>query len=104
MKKNVSLLSKLLLSSTLFCGVPMAYGQVLDSGQVVRVPADRGSYCHMKFPPMRQDSLFWTQPILDGSSTAFIDYYGSCAYDPLGKDEIEVQRRLEFRGIYGDSE
>jgi hypothetical protein len=104
MKKNVSLLSKLLLSSTLFWGVPMAYGQVLDSGQVVRVPADSGSYCHMKFPPMRQDSLSWTQPILDGSSTSFIDYYGSCAYDPLGKDEIKVQRRVESRGIYGDSE
>jgi hypothetical protein len=98
------LLSNLLLSSTLFLGVPMAYGDILDLGQVVRVPADMGSYCHMKYPPMRQDSLSWTQPILDDSSTAFIDYYGSCAYDPVGKDEINVQRRLQSRGIYGDSE
>jgi hypothetical protein len=104
MKKTVSLLSNLLLSSMLFWGAPMAYGEELGPGQVVRVPADSGSYCHMKFPPMRQDTLSWTQPILDDSSTAFIDFYGSCAYDPLGKDEINVQRRLQFRGIYGDSE
>ena len=56
MKKSVSLLSNLLLSSTLFWGVPMAYGEELGSGQVVRVPANSASYCHMKFPPMREDS------------------------------------------------
>jgi hypothetical protein len=104
MKKSVSLLANLLLSSTLFWGVPMAYGEELGSGQVVRVPADSASYCHMKFPPMRQDSLSWTQPVLDDSSTAIIDFYGSCDHDPLGNDEITVQRRLQFRGIYGDSE
>lgn len=104
MKRSVSLLSNLLLSSTLFVGVPMAHGEELDSGQVVTVPATDAGYCHMKFPPLREDSLSWAQPVLDDSSTAFIDFYGSCAHDPLGNDEISAQRRLQFRGIYGDSE
>jgi hypothetical protein len=104
MKKSVSLLSNLLLFSTLFWGVPVAYGEELGPGQVVRVPASEASYCHMKFPPMREDSLSWSQPVFDDSSAAIIDFYGSCDYDPLGKDEIRVQRRQKLHGSYGDSE
>lgn len=104
MKTTVSVLFNLLLASTLFWGVPLAYGEELSSGQVVRVPASEASYCHMKFPPMREDSLSWSQPVFDDSSAAIIDFYGSCDYDPLGKDEIRVQRRLKYRGVYGDSE
>ncbi len=115
MKKSVSLLSNLLVSSTLFWGVPMAYGEELGSGQVVRVPATDASYCHMKFPPIREDThmkfppiredtLSWSRPVLDDSSTAFIDFYGPCDHDPLGNDEIKAQRRLKFGGTYGDSE
>jgi hypothetical protein len=104
MKKSVSLLSNLVLFSTLFWGVPLAHGEELGSGQVVRVPASEASYCHMKFPPMREDSLSWSQPVFDDSSAAIIDFYGSCDYDPLGKDEIRVQRRLKLHGTYGDSD
>ena len=104
MKKSISVLSNLLLSSTLFWGVPLAHGEELGPGQVVRVPATNDSYCHMKFPPMREGSLSWKQPVLDDSSTAIIDFYGSCDYDPLGADEIRVQRRLKFHDVYGDSE
>jgi hypothetical protein len=46
MKKNITLITNLLLSSTLFWGVPMASGQET----IVKVPADTTSYCHMKFP------------------------------------------------------
>jgi hypothetical protein len=103
MKKSASLLSNLLLSSTLFFGVPMAHGEELNPGQVVKVPATNASYCHMKFPPMRQDSLSWKQPVLDDGSAAIIDFYGPCDYDPLGNDEIRLQRRLKLRD-YGDSD
>ena len=61
-EKSVSLLSHLLLSSTLFWGVPMAQGEVLDSGEILRVPAESASYCHMTFPAMREDSLSWAHP------------------------------------------
>jgi hypothetical protein len=104
MKKSISLVSNLLLSSTLFWGVPLAHGEELASGQVVRVPANEASYCHIKFPPMREDSLSWKQPVFDESSAAIIDFYGSCDYDPLGSEEIRVPRRLKLHGVFGDSE
>jgi hypothetical protein len=104
MKRSISLVSNLLLSSTLFWGVPLAHGEELASGKVVKVPASEASYCHMKFPPMREDSLSWSQPVFDDSSAAIIDFYGSCDYDPLGPDEIKVQRRLKSDDIYGNSE
>ena len=96
MKKSVSLLSNLVLSSTLFWGVPMAQGEELSSGESVKVPAENASYCHMKFPPMREDSLSWSRPVLDDSATHTIDFYGPCDHDPLGNEEIRVQRRFEI--------
>lgn len=49
-----------------------------------------GSYCHMKFPAMRDDTLEESVPALN--SNDIIDFYGSCATDPRGKDEIQTQR------------
>jgi len=92
MKKSVALLSSLVLSSTLFGGVVMA--QELSSGAIVRVPAESGSYCHMKFPALREDTLSWTQPVFDEAAGPIVDFYGSCDHDPLGIDEIRTQRRL----------
>jgi len=104
MKKSVSLLSNLLVSSTLFWGVPVAQGDELGSEESLKVPAVSADYCHMQFPPMREDSLSWVRPVLDDSTTASIDFYGSCDHDPLGIDEIKAQRRVTFRGIYEDTE
>ena len=92
MKKSVALLSSLVLSSTLFGGVVMA--QELSSGAIVRVPAESGSYCHMKFPALREDTLSWAQPVFDDAAGPIVDFYGSCDHDPLGIDEIRTQRRL----------
>lgn len=53
-----------------------------------------GSYCHLTFPAIREETLSWDRPILkDPSSGDIIDFYGSCDHDPLGKDEIASQRR-----------
>ena len=100
MKKNITLISNLLLSSTLFWGVPMASGQETT----VKVPADTTSYCHMKFPPIREDTLFSANPVLNESAGNIIDFYGPCEHDPLGKDEIRVQRDLLLRGSLSDSD
>jgi hypothetical protein len=78
MTKGISLLSNLLLSSTLFWGLPAAATEF----PIVRVPAEAGSYCHMKFPPMREDSLSWDQPVLDEAAGNSVDFYGSCDHDP----------------------
>lgn len=102
MKKSGALLSGLLLSSTLLGGVAMAQG--LGSGEVVRVPTETTSYCHMKFPAIREDTLAWARPVLNDSAGDAVDFYGSCNYDPLGPDEIKAQRRVIFDGIYGDGE
>jgi hypothetical protein len=100
MKKNITLITNLLLSSTLFWGVPMASGQETT----VKVPADTTSYCHMKFPPIREDTLFSANPVLNESAGNIIDFYGPCEHDPLGKDEIRVQRDLLLRGSLSDSD
>jgi hypothetical protein len=100
MKKKISLLTNLLLSSTLFSGVPTADGQE----GVVRIPAETTSYCHMKFPMIREDTLFSVDPRLNESAGNIIDFYGSCDHDPLGTDEIKAQRRVLRRGIYEDGE
>ena len=92
MKKSVALLSGLVLSSTLFGGVVMA--QDVGSTAIVKVPAENGSYCHMKFPALREDSLAWSQPVFDEAAGPIVDFYGSCNHDPLGIDEIRTQRRL----------
>jgi len=94
MKKSMSLLTNLLLSSTLFWGVPTASGQEA----IVKVPADTTSYCHMKFPPIREDTLFSVNPMLDESAGNSIDFYGSCDHNPLGVDEIRTQKELLLRG------
>ena len=100
MKKSVSLLCNLLLSSTLFWGVPSAEAEEIISS----VPADTTNYCHLKFPAMREDSLSWERPVLDSTAGSMVDFYGPCDYDPLGVDEIRVQRRVILRGHFDDGD
>ena len=100
MKKSISLLSNLLLSSTLFWGVPSAWAEELISS----VPTDITAYCHLKFPAMREDSLSREQPVLDSSTGNIVDFYGPCDYDPMGLDEIRVQRRVIVRGDFEDGD
>ena len=100
MKKSVSLLSNLLLSSTLFWGVPSVEAEELIS----MVPTDTTEYCHLKFPAMREDTLSWQQPILDPQTGNIVDFYGPCDYDPVGLDEIRVQRRVLLRGEFEDGD
>jgi hypothetical protein len=93
--KSISLLTNLIISSTLFWGVPTVGSQEL----MLRVPAETTSYCHMKFPPVSEESLFSGNPALNESAGNSIDFYGSCDYDPLGLDEIRSQRQLLMRGF-----
>jgi hypothetical protein len=104
MKKSGSLLSNLLLSSTLFLGVPMVQGEELSSGEILGVSAEDVGYCHMQFPAMREDSLSWARPVFEENAPNSIDFYGSCDHDPTGIDEIKAQRRVMSRGVHEDSE
>jgi len=100
MKKTLSFLASLLLSSALF----MSTATVGADEMVFRVPADAGAYCHMKFPEMRDDTLAWEKPILDEGAANLVDFYGPCDYDPTGIDAITVQRHVLNHGIYDDGE
>ena len=52
------------------------------------------NYCHLKFPAIQEETLYWDRPVLkDSTDGDIIDFYGPCNYDPLGKSEIERQRR-----------
>lgn len=101
MKKTTSLLSGLFLASTLLWGGTTVKA---DDDMVVKTPLEISGYCHMKFPPMRRETLSWTQPVLDESAGNVIDFYGSCDHDPTGAEERKTQRRHGFHGIYGDSD
>ena len=50
-----------------------------------------GSYCHMKFESMREDTLASAQPVLKDADD-IVDFYGPCNQDPLGKEEIQAQK------------
>ena len=89
MKKTISIVSNLLLVSTLFWGLPAVEAEEL----VFKEAANASAYCHMKFPPMREDTLSWERPVLDQNAGNIIDFYGPCDYDPTGATERARQRR-----------
>lgn len=105
MKKSISLVCNLLLSSTLFWGVPLAYAEELNSEEEISsVPLETSGYCHMKYPVMREDSLSWAHPVFNNDGDRPVDFYGPCDHDPFGADEIKTEQRIESRGFYGDGE
>jgi len=55
-----------------------------------------GSYCHLRFPAIQGRTLGTDNPRLKPATTGdIIDFYGSCDHDPLGKDEIQSQIRMQ---------
>ena len=90
MKTRTSLLAALLLVS----GIGASNAFAVAEGVISGTPSTPGSYCHLKFPAIREDTLAWDRPVLkDGSGGDIIDFYGPCDYDPLSKDEIARQRQ-----------
>lgn len=74
-------------------------------GIISRVPDSTNQYCHLKFPAIREDTLFTARPRLtDPSEGDIIDFYGPCDYDPLGRDSIRRQQheyRIRMQREYG---
>ena len=99
MKKTISLLSTLLLSSTLFWSVPPVGADELVETEVVEF----AGYCHMKFAPISEATLSWDRPELDADAGKIIDFYGPCDYDPTGAAEVRVQRSMLLNSFHGDS-
>jgi hypothetical protein len=77
-------------------GVFLLCGSLVWAGDAVisRVPDPSGSFCHLRFPAIREATLFSDQPLLkDTSEGDIIDAYGPCNFDPLGRQSILQQRR-----------
>jgi hypothetical protein len=69
--------------------------QKLPPGVIYKQELTPGSYCHLKFPAIREETLSSDHPVLlDPSDGDVIDYYGSCDEDPLGKDQVH-ERKLD---------
>ena len=98
MKKTISLLSNLLLSSTLLRGVPVVGASEIVETDVV----DFAGYCHMKFALMSEATLSWDRPELNADAEKSIDFYGPCDYDATGPAEVQAQRNRLLRELYGD--
>jgi hypothetical protein len=90
-----------LVVSVLFLGVAIGLGGIsarADSltsaraqGVISQDVMTEGSYCHTKFEAIREETLASSRPVLKDSDD-FVDFYGPCNHDPLGKDEIQAQK------------
>ena len=90
MKIVRSFLTALLLVGSIGTGSSFAAGKGVISNATL-VP---GSYCHLTFPAIREDTLASDRPVLkDPSEGDIIDFYGPCDHDPLGEYQIERQSR-----------
>ena len=63
------------------------------NGIILKQKVTPGSYCHLKFPAIREETLAGDHPVLkvpnDGN---LIDFYGPCDEDPVGQDQVREQR------------
>jgi len=89
MKIATSFLAALLLTGTLGA----LNNAIAEDGIISKDDASADSYCHEKFPAIRQSTLGDDQPVLKNSSTGdVVDFYGSCDENPAGKDQVLTQR------------
>jgi hypothetical protein len=81
---------------TLFLiGASMLGGALVWAAEgIISQSADpAGTACHLKFPAIREETLYWDRPMLkDTTDGDIIDFYGPCNYDPLGKESVARQR------------
>jgi hypothetical protein len=88
MKTRPPLVANLLMSSTLFLGLPLAEGE----DQSFKIPADTTTYCSIEFPP-RRDALSSDRPELEESGGTVVTSYGPCDYELMREDEIHLPRQ-----------
>ena len=102
MKTMKSVLLVLVLAGAMGSSIASAAGA---DGVILKEASTAGSYCHMKFPAIEERTLTWKRPVLmDPSEGDIIDFYGPCDHDPLGKEEIQSQKRdlqRRFEREYG---
>ena len=99
MKIATSLLAAVLLVGALGAiNTVMAADGIIDKQELTP-----GSYCHLKFPAIREDILGSDHPALeDPNSGDIIDFYGPCDENPVGKHQVEEQKLEELQQWFRD--
>ena len=86
----------------------MLFGSYLwaAEGIISTVSDSSGTFCNLKFPAIKEETLTSDRPVLkDPSEKDIIDFYGPCDHDPLGKEEVQRQKgdiQRERHRIFGD--
>ena len=82
-----------LVVGVLFLGGAIGLGgtSVRAEGVISKEVSSEGSYCHMKFETIHEETLASSQPVLKDVDD-IVDFYGPCDHDPLGKEEIQAQK------------
>jgi len=82
------------LAALLFTGTLGAFNNAMaEDGILSKNQFTAATYCHEKFPAIRQRTLGNEEPTLKDSSTGdVIDFYGPCDENPLGQDQIQTQK------------
>jgi hypothetical protein len=79
------------LAALLFTGTLGAFNNATaEDGVLVDQDFTDGSYCHLKFPAISEETLGDDNPVLTQNDV--IDFYGSCSEDPRGEDQIQAQK------------
>ena len=79
----------------LFTGVFLLSGPLAwaAEGVISKVGKPSDATCHLKFPAIREETLYWDRPVLkDPTDGDIIDFYGPCDENPVGKDQVQAQR------------
>jgi hypothetical protein len=75
-------------------------------GIISKVSDSSGTFCNLKFPAIKEETLTSDRPALkDPSENDIVDFYGPCDHDPLGKEEVQRQKgdiQRERHRIFGD--
>ena len=62
-------------------------------GIISKVPDSSGTFCNLKFPAIKEDTLTSDRPELkDPNEGDIVDFYGPCDHNPLGKEEVQRQK------------
>ena len=85
MKIATSLLAALLFTGTLGA----LNNAIAEDGILSKDEFTAGSYCHMKFPAIDEETLGDDRPVL--TQTDIIDFYGPCDENPVGEDQVQAQ-------------
>jgi hypothetical protein len=83
-----------IFAALLFIGTMGSYNAAFAAnGIILEQEMTPGSYCYLKFPAIREETLAGDHPVLKVPNEGnLIDFYGPCYEDPVGKDQVHEQR------------